>query len=1263
MSSHRFNSRRKYRFYRPRNYIQLQQAHIFLVKSFARSQTASKAQVTGNTAVSAKTFPLQAARRVIQTINTTTQQATFFRLPKDILFTFDSEFVMPILIDTGASISIIPKRFVDKFEKDFPIEIDGICGKTATLGSITTTLKLNLPINPPHKLYVADVNLDYAIVGMDFLRPRKLTIVVHNPMLIQNCGAKNVSVPLLPGQDGLPPKAWSSFLDYWVNSPIVLPKLEVEQLQSTNNGVKQTHSCNKISSPATEAETQCLDVLNKYPTLTQEPTYERYPRHGHVLDLSPLPNTTVVKPFTAYTKKLNENEKAIVREQFSAMVKRGVLVHQSHSSYSSPVTLVPKRNNQTRICVDYTRLNARTENLQYSLPTIQSLPEILTAKHCIFSAIDLREAYFSLGLTERASELCAISVHGVGSFKPLRAQFGLKQAPAKFQELANEVISGLEEFVFVYLDDFMVYSSSLDEHLIHLDRLFQRFSKFGLFVNKEKCSLGRKSINYLGFHISENGVAPIQDKVEALKKLKSPRNTTELRSFNGSVNFYRRFVPNLAELMAPLTARLKGLPVRGSSKLLLTKEEENARQKVIKALANATSLQFEDPRLPLVITTDATKKHCGAVLEQYLTESEESDLRPLGFFSSKLPKRVNDRSVFQAELTGLYLAIRYFNVRIRHRNLIVRTDHLSLVSAIQNESGCHSPREQSMIAYCKEFSPQMRFIKGKDNIFADMLSRPVEMDDSVNSDTLTTADIEKITRTDRIFSSDSSDTDEQITELHKIHVIDHQPPESEIKKIEPQVFYEKQREDMEFIEQIQSLFKDLTVHCKKIGDVELYGVTSSSDADSGIEMFRVIVPDSLKAAVWAYLHGNIHQGKETTLDSISKGYYWPTMQNDIAYWTRCCPLCQLNKTSRYQKQKLENFPGYPHRLEVIHIDLVGPLVESDGNKYIMTMKDRATGFLWAAALPNKYATTVSNAFERSFVALCGIPSVVVSDQGREFCNCLIDTMFKKNCIRHNITTAYHPQSNGLVERAHKDLKRAINSLHTRSDWSSHLPYFILQMNNIVGDTNAYTPHQRLYGLAAQLPGYLLFPPHTLPEISPDIDTEVFMELMQHHQKYSRPLPDKNTFISKDLFTCDFVFVRNEEKGGNYKSPWKGPYKVLRRKSKYFLLDLISTQKNVTVDRLKVCYPLKQPTNIDTATENYDVVGSHSYDAEIVDASENLSSKDCDKELALSSPTDSRYHLRQRNTLKVPQTLLDYEINTCTTNPSELLKEFVQFMNC
>ena len=236
-------------------------------------------------------------------------------------------------------------------------------------------------------------------------------------------------------------------------------------------------------------------------------------------------------------------------------MRNGAVINGS-SSFASPVSVTKKSNGEYRFCVDYRKLNAQTKDINFPIPRIDSLQFLLTSENYWFSTVDLKSAYYSLPLTKSATEKAAIITHS-GVFKPLRCPFGLKNAPAKFSELVAAVVQGLEGSIFAYLDDFLIFSKTLKEHLSHLDNILSRLSSFGFFLNREKCRLGKNSVDFLGYENSQNGMRPLAKKVEFISLLKPPKTVRDVRSFIGLVNYYKSFCENFSALTAPFNSLLK----------------------------------------------------------------------------------------------------------------------------------------------------------------------------------------------------------------------------------------------------------------------------------------------------------------------------------------------------------------------------------------------------------------------------------------------------------------------------------------------------------------------------------------------------------------------------------------------------------------------------------------------------------------------------------------------------------------------------------
>ena len=308
----------------------------------------------------------------------------------------------------------------------------------------------------------------------------------------------------------------------------------------------------------------------------------------------------------------------------------------------------------------------------------------------------------------------------------------------------------------------------------------------------------------------------------------------------------------------------------------------------------------------------------------------------------------------------------------------------------------------------------------------------------------------------------------------------------------------------------------------------------------------------------------------------------------IKNWTAACPKCQTSKITRHNRTALCNFPESFHRFRNIHADLVGPLPQSQGHRYILTMRDRSTGFCIAAPLHTKTSKGVIKLFQERFIAVFGIPSVIITDRGGEFVSNVFNDFCNNVGILHKKTTAFHPQSNGFLERQHRIIKTALRALEDKSKWAKHLPFIMLSINNMVVDKNYFTPYQMCFGQQGQLFGSCRQSSNdlSLPDIS---NCFAFMENMRFHKKISRPLPNNKPFIEKRLSKCSNVWVRNNAPSGPLAPLYNGPYKVLNRYKKYFtiLCNRIGPI-NVTIDRLKACVTLPTLTEInDSDSTNSD----------------------------------------------------------------------------
>ena len=228
------------------------------------------------------------------------------------------------------------------------------------------------------------------------------------------------------------------------------------------------------------------------------------------------------------------------------------IIRESSSPYAAPVVLVPKKGGELRFCIDYRQLNKATVKDRYPLPRIDDTIDALHGAK-IFSTLDLFSGYWQIEIEEKDKNKTAF-ICEYGQFEFNRMPFGLTNAPATFQRLMNRIMRPvLYKSTLVYLDDIIVFSKSIDDHIKHLATVFKLLAENGLKLKLKKCEFCKDKIDYLGHIVSRDGVMPNPKKIQAIVNYPEPRNPKELSSFLGLASYYRRFIRAFAEKAHPLT--------------------------------------------------------------------------------------------------------------------------------------------------------------------------------------------------------------------------------------------------------------------------------------------------------------------------------------------------------------------------------------------------------------------------------------------------------------------------------------------------------------------------------------------------------------------------------------------------------------------------------------------------------------------------------------------------------------------------------------
>ena len=297
---------------------------------------------------------------------------------------------------------------------------------------------------------------------------------------------------------------------------------------------------------------------------------------------------TTGPPIKQRPRRLSPEKLAVLRKELSQLEQLGI-IRPSSSPWGSPVHMVKKSNGSWRVVGDYRRLNQVTVKDSYSIPFFHDFTENISGS-TIFSSIDLFKSYHQIHIHPEHIVKTAICTPA-GNWEFLKMSMGLTNAGQTFQRFMNSLFQDLS-FVFVYIDDILIFSSSIEEHRAHLRQVFERLQRNGLIINAAKCLFGQNRLRFLGHIVSDKGIAPVASKVDAINSFSTPQNAQSLRRFLGMVNFYRKFIPQCAKILAPLNSLLQGIPAGRNANLSWNEEASTAFENIKVALSNATLLNY-----------------------------------------------------------------------------------------------------------------------------------------------------------------------------------------------------------------------------------------------------------------------------------------------------------------------------------------------------------------------------------------------------------------------------------------------------------------------------------------------------------------------------------------------------------------------------------------------------------------------------------------------------------------------------------------------
>ena len=417
------------------------------------------------------------------------------------------------------------------------------------------------------------------------------------------------------------------------------------------------------------------------------------------------------EPIKQHPYRASQDKMKHLQSEVEYMLENNI-IEPSSSAWSSPCILVPKPNGSYRFCTDYRKVNSCTKTDSYPIPRVEDCIDHI-GKARYVSTFDMLKGYWQIPLTQRAKEISAF-VTPQGLFQYTVMPFGMKNAPATFQRMVNELISGLDG-CDAYIDDVVIYSDTWDDHVKRIRQLFERLSAANLTVNLVKSEFGNAEVQFLGHVVGHGQVRPVNAKVEAVQSFPAPTTKKELMRFLGMAGYYRRFCHNFSDVVAPLTDLL-----RKNAKFLWSAECQSAFDRVKAILSSGPVLAAPDFSKGFSLAVDASDIGAGAVLMQM---DEDGVDKPVSYFSKKFSGSQRNYSTIEKETLALILALQHFEVYVGSvtKPVVVWTDHnpLTFISRMKNKN----QRLMRWSIILQEYILDIRHIRGKDNLVADTLSR------------------------------------------------------------------------------------------------------------------------------------------------------------------------------------------------------------------------------------------------------------------------------------------------------------------------------------------------------------------------------------------------------------------------------------------------------------------------------------------------------------------------------------------------------------
>lgn len=698
-----------------------------------------------------------------------------------------------------------------------------------------------------------------------------------------------------------------------------------------------------------------------------------------------------------------------VEKEIEKLIERGIVEPIDYSAWRWPILWVKKKTGGGRICVDARGLNKITVRDAY--PTLKAdviLQNLPNAK--FISCLDMTSAFHQIEIHPDDRDKTAFAV-GHRFYRYKRALMGFTNSPADLAKVLDKVFGDMMPHVYHYVDDFIILSATFEEHVKLLKEVARRLREANLTISRDKSVFCHKKVTFLGYALSEQGLTANPERVQPILDYKRPETVKEMRRLLGMIGYYRRFLPNIAKTLAPLTELTRG---ESKTRIKWNEQAEKAFGQVKEALMSPSILAPADYRLPYKIYTDASLTAGAAVLTQIQNGQE----KVIAFHSAKFSPTQQNYSATERECLAVLTGVEKFRPYIDGVQFTVVTDHASLkwLQSLKEPHGKLARWAMRLQAFDIVFEHR----PGSQMTVPDALSRSVEaIDLSQSGNELTT---------DKWYRKMKELAEEKAVTRYKIS---------------NGLLYHCGRFDIRLGERRWSI----CVPKEKVKDI----LAEQHDSASHAGYWKTL-RNIQRLYYWPCMYEEVSN-----------------------YVKQCSVCRQTKHTNESTRVPMGEYRDPISVGRVISLDLVGPLppAKTTRHQWLIVAVDVFSKYVFARTCTKATTNVITEFLEKEIFYKFETPEVMITDNGAQFTSDLFKSFLKEHGVQHILTPNYHPQSNP-VESSNKNIKQMLRaeliSKMNHIDWASYVQKVVMRINTTPRHPTGFSPHFLAYGREKVLKG-------------------------------------------------------------------------------------------------------------------------------------------------------------------------------------------------